>query len=123
MTANTYVPERLGGEPDARDPDPGHGRLPAGPSGQYRRHSAWVENEAADSARELLATVSDRIRNPLQVLLARADLMEDEETAATIREQVRRINDAVKHLEDVLPGSYIARKKNGSARHEKTRRP
>lgn len=119
MTTNTDAPERPDGEADARDPNPGHGRFPAGSSGLYTLHSARVENEA----RELLATISDRIRNPLQVLLARADLMEDEETAVAIREQVRRINDAVKYLEDVLPGSYITGKKNGPARYEETHRP
>ena len=122
MTTNTDAPERPDGEPDARDPNPGRGRFPAGSSGQYALYSARVENEAADSARELLATISDRIRNPLQVLLARADLMEDEETAGWIREQVRRINDAVKYLENVLPDLYSTAKK-GPAPDEKTHRP
>lgn len=119
MTTNTDVLERPDGE---SDPNPGDGRFLAGSSGQYALHSARVENETADSARDLLATISDRIRNPLQVLLARADLMEDEEIAGKIREQVHRINDAVKYLENVLSGSYITAKKE-PAPDEKTHRP
>lgn len=118
MTANTDAPESLDGGQDARDPDPGHGRPPAGSSRLYALHSALVESEAADPARELLAAISDRIRNPLQVLLARADLMDDEEAAERIREQVRRINDAVKYLEGALSDPYSTEKKGGPALDE-----
>lgn len=89
--------------------------------GQYSTLSAPTDRGGAATAgpaRELLATVSDRIRNPLQVLLARTDLMEDEETAGKIREQVRRINDAVKYLEDVLPDSYSTGRKDGPVVYE-----
>ncbi len=106
MIENTDAAEGPEGRPDARDR-----ALP----GLYPPHLASVDPGAAatvdprgpaEPVRELLATVSDRIRNPLQVILARADLMEDEETAVGIREQVCRINDAVKYLEDILSDSH-----------------
>lgn len=48
---------------------------------------------------EQFAILGDHVRHPLQVIMARADLMEDEETAASIREQVRRINAIVRQLD------------------------
>ena len=48
---------------------------------------------------EQFAILGDHVRHPLQVIMARADLMEDEETAASIREQVRRINALVGQLD------------------------
>ncbi|MCC7565569.1 MAG: PAS domain S-box protein [Methanomicrobiaceae archaeon] len=49
---------------------------------------------------EQFAILGDHIRHPLQAILARADLMEDEGTAEKIREQVRRIDALVKRLEE-----------------------
>jgi len=48
---------------------------------------------------EQFAILADHVRHPLQVLLARADLMDDEETAEKVREQVRRINGYIKDLD------------------------
>ncbi len=45
---------------------------------------------------EQFAILGDHVRHPLQVILARADLMDDEKTAASIREQVLRINALVR---------------------------
>ncbi|NLA39270.1 MAG: PAS domain S-box protein [Methanomicrobiales archaeon] len=48
---------------------------------------------------EQFAVLGDHIRQPLQVTLGRADLLDDEETAAIIREQVCRINDYIRQLD------------------------
>lgn len=48
---------------------------------------------------EQFAILGDHVRHPLQVILARADLMADEEAAEKIREQVRRIDGYVKALD------------------------
>ena len=48
---------------------------------------------------EQFAILGDHVRHPLQVLLARADLMEDDETAEKIREQVQRINARIRQLD------------------------
>lgn len=48
---------------------------------------------------EQFAILGDHVRHPLQVVLARADLMEDEETAEKVREQVRRINEYIRELD------------------------
>jgi len=48
---------------------------------------------------EQFAILGDHVRHPLQVLLARADLMEDKDTAEKIREQVLRINALVRQLD------------------------
>lgn len=48
---------------------------------------------------EQFAIIGDHVRHPLQVLLARADLMEDKETAEKIREQVLRINARIRQLD------------------------
>lgn len=48
---------------------------------------------------EQFAVLGDHIRHPLQVIMARADLMGDEEHAGEIREQVRRINGYIKQLD------------------------
>ncbi|KUG19429.1 hypothetical protein ASZ90_010850 [hydrocarbon metagenome] len=48
---------------------------------------------------EQFAILGDHIRHPLQVILAQADLMEDEATAEKIHEQVRRIDALVKRLD------------------------
>ncbi|KUG19079.1 sensory transduction histidine kinase [hydrocarbon metagenome] len=49
---------------------------------------------------EQFAILGDHVRHPLQVILARADLMDDEETAEQIREQVRRINALIRQLDE-----------------------
>ena len=122
MTALSGAAERPDGRPDARKPDQDRGRVPTRISGLHLLHLTPVETVVADDpsepVRELLATISDRIRNPLQVLLARADLMDDKETAGRIREQVRRINDAVKYLEGALSDPYSTGKKGGPALDE-----
>ena len=48
---------------------------------------------------EQFAVLADHVRQPLQVLLARADLMDDEETAEKVREQVQRIDGYIKDLD------------------------
>ncbi len=48
---------------------------------------------------EQFAVLGDHIRQPLQVTLGRADLLDDAETAAIIREQVERINGYVRQLD------------------------
>ncbi len=48
---------------------------------------------------EQFAILGDHVRHPLQVLLARADLMDDPETAEKVREQVRRINGYINDLD------------------------
>ncbi len=48
---------------------------------------------------EQFAILADHVRHPLQVIMARADLMEDEETSTSIRKQVKRINALVKQLD------------------------
>lgn len=108
--------------PEAREPDRDRSQVLTGVSGLPSLHlaprKATIPEDPAEPVREFLATISDRIRNPLQVLLARADLMDDEETAERIREQVRRINDAVKYLEGALSDPYSTEKKGGPALDE-----
>ena len=122
MTALSGAAERPDGRPDARKPDQDRGRALTGISGLHLLHltpaETVVSDDPSEPVRELLATISDRIRNPLQVLLARADLMDDEETAERIREQVRRINDAVKYLEGALSDPYSTGKGNEPALDE-----
>ncbi len=48
---------------------------------------------------EQFAILGDHVRHPLQVIMARADLMDDEKAATSIRDQVRRINDIVRQLD------------------------
>jgi len=48
---------------------------------------------------EQFAILGDHVRHPLQVIMARADLMDDEKAATSIREQVQRINDIVRQLD------------------------
>ncbi|WP_292365659.1 MULTISPECIES: PAS domain S-box protein [unclassified Methanoculleus] len=48
---------------------------------------------------EQFAVLGDHIRQPLQVTLGRADLLDDAETAAIIREQVERINEYIRQLD------------------------
>ncbi|MDN7024492.1 PAS domain S-box protein [Methanoculleus sp. FWC-SCC1] len=53
-----------------------------------RREACDRIQQAVDS----LTIQSDNVRQPLQVILALADLMNDEETAGRIRQEIRRIN-------------------------------
>jgi hypothetical protein len=93
------------------DPDPGCDRLPTGDAGLHALLLVLIDRISPGSsatavpagpARETLAILTDRIRNPLQVIRARADLMGDEATAGKICEQVLRINQVLKRLEDDL---------------------
>ncbi|MCK8519764.1 PAS domain S-box protein [Methanoculleus sp. 7T] len=45
------------------------------------------------------AVLADHVRHPLQVIMGIADLLEDDETAEKLREQVRRINRRVSQLD------------------------
>lgn len=67
-----------------------------------RKENEALRNRAFEQIEhnmEQFAILGDHVRHPLQVLLARADLMEDEETAEKIREQVLRINSRVRQLD------------------------
>ncbi|MDN7023811.1 PAS domain S-box protein [Methanoculleus sp. FWC-SCC1] len=67
-----------------------------------RKQVEEIRREAFDRIErnmEQFAILGDHVRHPLQVLLARADLMDDPETAEKIREQVRRINGYIKDLD------------------------
>ncbi|MFA7198989.1 MAG: PAS domain S-box protein [Methanoculleus sp.] len=68
----------------------------------YRMAEALKEAAFAriEQNMEQFAILGDHVRHPLQVILARADLMADEETAEKIREQVQRINGYVKQLDE-----------------------
>lgn len=48
---------------------------------------------------EQFAVLGDHIRQPLQVTLGRAELIDDEEAAAVIRSQVERINEYIRQLD------------------------
>ncbi len=48
---------------------------------------------------EQFAILGDHIRHPLQVIMARADLLADEKTAEQIREQVGRVNRYITELD------------------------
>ncbi|MDV2481246.1 PAS domain S-box protein [Methanoculleus sp. Wushi-C6] len=62
---------------------------------QLRRQAFWqIERNI-----EQFAVLGDHIRQPLQVTLGRAELLDDAETAAVIREQVERINDYIRQLD------------------------
>ncbi len=49
---------------------------------------------------EQFAILGDHIRHPLQVIQARADLLNDETASGKIAEQVRRINEIVRQLDE-----------------------
>jgi len=59
---------------------------------------------------EQFAVLGDHIRQPLQVTLGRADLLDDAETAAIIREQVERINEHIRQLDRGWVESRMIRK-------------
>ncbi|MDV2481844.1 PAS domain S-box protein [Methanoculleus sp. Wushi-C6] len=68
----------------------------------YRKRYEAIRQEAyAQIERniEQFAVLGDHIRHPLQVILARADLLEDATAAASIQEQVQRINGIVRQLD------------------------
>ena len=60
------------------------------------RHQAFTQIE---QNMEQFAILGDHIRLPLQVILATADLLDDEQASERIRKQVWRINDLVKRLD------------------------
>ncbi len=67
-----------------------------------RKHHEAIRRQAyaqIEQNMEQFAILGDHVRHPLQVIMARADLMADEETAASIQTQVRRINDIVRQLD------------------------
>lgn len=67
-----------------------------------RKHHEAIRQQAYDQIEhnmELFAILGDHVRHPLQVIMARADLLGDAEAAASIREQVQRINTLVKQLD------------------------
>ena len=45
------------------------------------------------------AVLADHVRHPLQVIMGVADLLDNEEAAEKLREQVRRINTQISHLD------------------------
>ncbi len=68
-----------------------------------RKHHEAIRRQAytqIEQNMEQFAILGDHVRHPLQVILARADLLDDEKTAVSIREQVRRINDIVRQLDE-----------------------
>ncbi|MDV2481872.1 PAS domain S-box protein [Methanoculleus sp. Wushi-C6] len=61
-----------------------------------------ARREACDRIRrsvDALTIQSDGIRQPLQVILALADLMDDEETGGKIRNQIRRIDALIREID------------------------
>ncbi|KUG19869.1 hypothetical protein ASZ90_010402 [hydrocarbon metagenome] len=67
-----------------------------------RKQVEQIRREAFDRIErnmEQFAILADHVRHPLQVILARTDLMDDRETAEQLREQVRRIDDLIKQLD------------------------
>nr|WP_284738387.1 PAS domain S-box protein [Methanoculleus sp. CWC-02] len=58
---------------------------------------------------EQFAVLGDHIRQPLQVTLGRAELLDDEETAAVIRDQVERINGYIRQLDQGWVESRMVR--------------
>ncbi|MFA6673212.1 MAG: histidine kinase, partial [Methanoculleus sp.] len=53
--------------------------------------------------------LGDHIRQPLQVTLGRAELLDDEKAAAIIRDQVERINDYIRQLDQGWVESRMVR--------------
>jgi PAS domain S-box-containing protein len=67
-----------------------------------QKHLEAIQKQACDRIQQSvdsLAIQSDNVRQPLQVILGLADLMDDEEAAGKIREQVRRINAYIKEID------------------------
>ena len=67
-----------------------------------QRHSEEMRHQAfaqIEQNIEQFAVLGDHIRLPLQVILAAADLMDDEQASERIRKQVWRINDIVRRLD------------------------
>ncbi len=67
-----------------------------------QRNLEKARKQACDRIQEsvdALTIQSDNIRQPLQVILGLADLMDDEETGERIRQQVRRINMHIKEID------------------------
>ncbi len=67
-----------------------------------RKMAEKIKRQAFDQIEqnmEQFAILGDHIRHPLQVIQARADLLEDPEVAGRLRDQVRRIDDIIKQLD------------------------
>ncbi len=67
-----------------------------------RKHHEAVRRQAytqIEQNMEQFAILGDHVRHPLQVIMARADLMDDAKTAASVPEQVQRINGIVRQLD------------------------
>ncbi|WP_128694250.1 PAS domain S-box protein [Methanoculleus taiwanensis] len=67
-----------------------------------RKLAEMIKKKAFDQIEqnmEQFAILGDHVRHPLQVILSRADLLEDEVVAERIREQVVRINDLIRQLD------------------------
>ncbi|MCM2466955.1 hypothetical protein DIC75_11685 [Methanoculleus sp. CWC-02] len=87
--------------------------------GEWRRITLGEENAPPDQEKrwaigqieaniEQFATLADRIRHPLQVLMALADLIENEHSDA-IRQQAKEINEVVRQLDSGWAGSRAVR--------------
>jgi PAS domain S-box-containing protein len=84
----------------------GHGKVvgvqAAGRDVTERKQDECLRQQAFEQIErniEQFAVLGDHIRQPLQVTLGRADLLDDAETAAIIREQVERINEHIRQLD------------------------
>ncbi len=67
-----------------------------------RKMAEKIKRQAFDQIEqnmEQFAILGDHIRHPLQVIQARADLLDDAEVAGRLRDQVRRIDDIIKQLD------------------------
>jgi PAS domain S-box-containing protein len=67
-----------------------------------RKHDEELKNRAFGQIErniEQFAVLGDHIRQPLQVTLGRAELLDDEKAAAIIRDQVERINEYIRQLD------------------------
>ncbi|KUK63601.1 MAG: Putative PAS/PAC sensor protein [Methanoculleus marisnigri] len=67
-----------------------------------RKHDEELKNRAFGQIErniEQFAVLGDHIRQPLQVTLGRAELLDDEKAAAIIRNQVERINEYIRQLD------------------------
>lgn len=67
-----------------------------------QKHLEKTRKQACDRIQksvDSLTIQSDNVRQPLQVILGLADLMDDEETAGRIREQVMRINASIVEID------------------------
>jgi hypothetical protein len=108
MKKNTGLWKRTKKELKIRDPGRRRDRSPSGlsdphmlrPASLDRRHPVHFAVEVPiKSARDTFAVFIGRIRDPLQVIQAETDLMEERVIAGKIHEQILRINEVLKRLE------------------------